>query len=44
MAPKKSTLKALPRKGVSRKKADAVKGGVKPQGPRISLNHNLVVR
>ncbi|HWA16099.1 MAG TPA: hypothetical protein VG817_06695 [Gemmatimonadales bacterium] len=42
MAPKKNQIKSLPRKGVSQKKAEAVKGGRK-QEPRIALNHNLVV-
>lgn len=39
MAPKKSSLKNLLKKGVSAKKAGAVKGGRK-QEPRIALNHN----
>jgi hypothetical protein len=35
----KKTLKNLPRKGVSTRKASAVKGG-KRREPRIALNHN----
>ncbi len=45
MAPKKSSLKSLPKKGISAKKAEAVKGGRKKEPKeRISLNHNLIVR
>lgn len=42
MAPKKTNLKTLSKKGVSAKKAEAVKGG-RIKLPRIALNHNQVV-
>jgi hypothetical protein len=41
MAPKKSTLKRLPTKGVNPRKAAAVKGGRKD---KLATNHNQVLR
>lgn len=44
MAPKKS-LKSLSKKGVSSKKAAAVKGGmIKLKREKLAANHNQVVR
>jgi hypothetical protein len=43
MAPKKSGLRNLPKKGVGAKKAEGVKGGRRKE-PRISSNHSQVIR
>jgi hypothetical protein len=43
MAPKRSTLRTLPKKGVSGKKADAVKGGLRKEvKDKLATNHNQV--
>lgn len=39
MAPKKSSLKSLPKKGVSAKKASDVKGG-RRKNEKLAVNHN----
>lgn len=41
MAPKKSSLRNLPKKAVNKKRAESVKGGVKRD--KLAVNHNQVV-
>ncbi|HWA16100.1 MAG TPA: hypothetical protein VG817_06700 [Gemmatimonadales bacterium] len=44
MAPKRSTLRNLPKKGVNGKKADAVKGGMRKEvKDKLATNHNQTV-